>query len=163
MLQNDTKSLVPITYFDIFSLRLLGMTYSEIAAKTNYSESHIRRLFAKGGAMRQLWEKFEQEVKDSRIEESQSMMFGNLPDVMRTLIATAKGKGQGAIEASKVILAYTLGRPPEKVNSETQEQHPQTLADWIKFETKKEQILNAFSNFGLIKEKDESTVSETPI
>ena len=57
-----------------------------------------------------------------------------------------------------MILSYTMGKPPDKVNLQADiKENPQTFADWIKFETKKEQILNAFHNFGIIGEKDERT------
>lgn len=155
MIQNDTKSLVPIAYFDIFSLRLLGMTYAEISAKTGYSESHVRRLFAKNGAMHEIWQSYQQEAKESGIDDAITMMFGNLPDITRALIETAKGNGRGAIEAGKIIMHYTLGKPPEKVNlqADVQEHHAVSKAE-------EEQIINAFRNFGLI-EKEEHTASET--
>jgi hypothetical protein len=159
MIQNDTKSLVPIIYFDMFSLRLLGWTYAQIAAKTGYSESHVRRLFAKDGAMHEIWLDFQQKAKESGIDEAYTMMFGNLPDIIRNLIEIAKTPDRSAIEASKMILSYTMGKPPEKVNLQVQQ--PETLADMIKFEMKRDQITNAFRNFGLISQKDESAEPET--
>lgn len=156
MLQNDTKSLVPIAYFDIFSLRLLGMTYTEIADKTGYSESHVRRLFAKNGAMHDIWESYRKEAKEGGIDDAITMMFGNLPDITRALIERAKGSGRGAVEAGKIIMHYTLGKPPEKVNlkAEVHEDIPISKEE-------EEQILNAFRNFGILKEDDKGTTSET--
>lgn len=148
MIQNDTKSLVPVVYFDIFSLRLLGMTYAEIAAKTGYSESHIRRLFAKNGAMHEIWQSYRQEAKESGIEDAIMMMFGNLPDVTRTLIDTAKSGRRGANEAAKIIMHYTLGKPTEKVNIQADvQEHSEPLS-----KQQEDTILMAFRNFGLIKE-----------
>ena len=113
MLQNDTKSLVPAAYFQMFSLRLLGLTYSQIAEKTGYSEAHIRRLFAKGGKLYGLWLDFQKDAIENGLEESKDMMFGHLPDVVRSLIMLAKSNKPGAVRAAGIIMDYTLGKPPE--------------------------------------------------
>lgn len=113
MLQNDTKSLVPAAYFKMFSLRLLGLTYSQIAEKTGYSEVHVRRLFAKGGQLQGLWLDFQKDAIENGVEESKDMLFGHLPDVVRSLIMLAKSNKPGAVRAAGIIMDYTLGKPPE--------------------------------------------------
>ena len=101
MLQNDTKSLVPIIYFDMFSFRVLGKTYAEIAVKTGYSESHVRRLFAKDGAMHEIWLHFQQKAKDSGIDEAYTMMFGNLPDIVRNLVKSQKRRTEARLRPAR--------------------------------------------------------------
>ena len=104
MLQNDTKSLVPAAYFKMFSLRLLGLTYSQIAEKTGYSEVHVRRLFAKGGQLQGLWLDFQKDAIENGVEESKDMLFGHLPDVVRSLIMLAKSNRPGAVRAAGIIM-----------------------------------------------------------
>ena len=54
-IQKHTKSLVPTKYYDMFTYRLMGLTYEQIAEKTGYSAPWVRALFAKGGVLYELW------------------------------------------------------------------------------------------------------------
>jgi 2-iminoacetate synthase ThiH len=145
MLQNDTKYLVPATYFRMFNLRLLGLTYAQIAEKTGYLEAHIRRLFAKDGALYNLRLDLQKDAFEEGVEDDITMMFGHLPDITRALIMQAKNMQPGAVKAAEMIFNYTLDQSSEKTNLQTgtQEQPLDPI--------KKEQILTAFRNFNLIK------------
>ena len=148
MLQNDTKSLVPAAYFRMFNLRLLGLTYAQIADKTGYSEAHVRRLFAKGGALYDLWLEFQKSAFEEGVQESVTMMYGHLPDITRALIMQAKSMQPGAVKAMEMIFNYTLDKTAEKINPQTEtKEEPLDPA-------RKELILNAFRNFNLIQEEE---------
>lgn len=143
MLQNDTKSLVPAAYFKMFSLRLLGYTYAQIADKTGYSEAHVRRLFAKGGVLHSMWQDFQQTATEEAKDDSITMMYGHLPDITRALIMQAKSMGPGAIRAAEIIFSYTLGKPKSYFNPEA-ETEELSLTDLIKYEAQKEKVLSMF-------------------
>lgn len=97
----------------MFSLRLLGLTYSQIAEKTGYSEVHVRRLFAKGGVLHGMWQDFQQTATEEAKDDSITMMYGHLPDITRALIMLAKSNRPGAVRAAGIIMDYTLGKPAE--------------------------------------------------
>lgn len=133
MLQDDTKSVVPTAYYDMFYLRLLGFTHKQIAEKTEYSESHIRRLFAENGALHELWQGWLKTAKENAADEAITMMFGNLRGVMGALINTAQNGGLSSVAASRILLGYTLGDPAKQAAQQAEQQtyHPTTLAEWV--------------------------------
>ncbi len=133
MLQDDTKSVVPTAYYDMFYLRLLGFTHKQIAEKTEYSESHIRRLFAQNGALNDLWQGWLKTAKENAVDEALTMMFGNLLGVVGALINTAQSGGLSSVAASRILLGYTLGDPAKRTEQQTDKEtyHPNTLAEWV--------------------------------
>ncbi len=133
MLQDDTKSVVPTAYYDMFYLRLLGLTYKQIAEKTEYSESHIRRLFAENGALHDLWQGWLKTAKENAKDEAITMMFGNLRGVVGSLINTAQSGGLNSVSASRILLAYTLGDPKSRIEQQVDNDtfHPTTLAEFV--------------------------------
>lgn len=139
MLQNATKNgLVPAKYYDIFGLRILGLTYKQIAEKIGYSEQHIRRLFAKGGMLYSFWEQWLDVAKEDSIDEAINMMFGHLPDIVRANILDAKMTNSPvAVAARKMIFEYTLGKPEERMKIDAK-LGTYTFTDWVKAETLKE-------------------------
>lgn len=113
IIPNNTKSLVPMAYYEMFGLRLIGFTYRQIAEKVDYSESHVKRLFAEGGILHKVWEDWLIKAKKNCVDESIAIMFGHLPDIVRARVIHAKKFDVGAIVSSKMIFEYTLGRPEE--------------------------------------------------
>ncbi len=111
IIPNDTKTLVPTAYYEMLYLRFMGLNYEQIAAKTNYSHSHVKRLFSKNGVLHDLYEQWKETAKKNSIEEALDMMFGHLPDIVRSRIVAAKGYGAPANTAAEIILRYTLGNP----------------------------------------------------
>ena len=126
------------------------MTYSQIAEKTGYSEAHVRRLFAKGGALYGLWLDFQKDAFEEGVHESVTMMFGHLPDITRALIMQAKSMQPGAVRAAEMIFNYTLDKSPESpaLLNETEED-PLTPE-------RKEMILRAFRNFNVIPDEEKA-------
>ncbi len=135
---NSTISLVSTIYYEMFYLRLMGLTYGQIAEKTGYSQGRIKHIFARGGALHDLWQEWKKTAKENSLEEAQDMMFGQLPDVVRTMIMTAKAPYTATgVSAGIRIMDYTLGKPPETVNVRGAIAHG-TFAEWMKAETLKE-------------------------
>jgi hypothetical protein len=151
MLQNDTKleddnlqknvnSLVPVVYFEMFSYRLMGFTYSNIAARTGYSETHVRRLFAQDGAIHDLWLQWVITERKDLVKRSMDMMFSALPEIIENLIRSAKSDHFASIVAAKLILTYVVGVPEKKVAVEIEEKlQPISLAGWVMTETLRQQ------------------------
>ena len=146
--QKDTKQLVPTKYFDVFTFRLMGLTYEQIAAKTGYSSDWIRHMFSKGGVLQQLWLNWLQSAKAESIDEAITMMFGHLPDVVRARIVHAKGQDKGAVESSKMIFKHTLDKDDD---SDILRSRPSTLSD-----ARKLMIINAFLNFKVLNAKSDT-------
>lgn len=139
IIPNNTKSIVPLKYYEMFGLRIMGLTYKQIAEKTDYSEAHIKLLFSNNGVLGKLWADWLEKAKGDNVEESLSMMFGHLPDIVRANIIDAKQMGTPtAIAARKMIFEYTLGKPEEKLKFDGR-LGIFTFADWIKAETLKDQ------------------------
>lgn len=131
---NNTKSLVPVKYYEIFALRIIGLTYKQIANKTNYSEDRIKHLFYSKGVLCELWLSWVETAKKESIDEAIDMMFGHLPDIMRANILHAKSQSVGAVLARKIIFEYTLGKPEDRIKLDAKV-GIFTFADWIKQQT----------------------------
>lgn len=138
---NSTKRLVPAVYYDMFTYRLMGLTYGQIAEKTGYSEGWVKHLFAKGGVLYDLWRKWLDTAKKNSIDEAVTMMFGHLPDIIRARIIHAKSMSAGAVESSKLIMGFTLGEGHLTDPGMASEEVDDGLS---------ENILKAFSNFGIL-------------
>jgi len=143
-IQKHTKSLVPTKYYDMFTYRLMGLTYEQIAEKTGYSPSWVRALFAKGGVLYELWREWLEAAKENSVDEALTMVFGHLPDIMRTRILQAKSLGAGAVESTKLIFGLTLGLDRKKIV----EPVPLDSND-----ERQQMILQAFSNFKILNDK----------
>lgn len=138
IIPNDTKSLVPAKYYEIFALKILGLTYDKIAQRTGYSESHIKLLFSSKGVLNKLWQSWCENAKKDNVDEALTMMFGHLPDIVRANIIDAKSTdSMVGIAARKMLFEYTLGKPEERLKLEAKI-GVYTFADWIKAETLKD-------------------------
>jgi hypothetical protein len=136
--QNSTKSLVSTVHYQMFYLRFMGLTYEQIAEKTGYHQDRVRHIFAKGGVLYDLWQNWLKTAKENSLEEARDMMFGQLPDVVRTMIMTAKSPYTATgVSAGTKIMDYTLGKPPETVNVKGVIAHG-SFAEWAKAQTLKE-------------------------
>jgi hypothetical protein len=123
----------------MFALRILGLTYAQIAEKTGYKEDTVKHLFAAAGVLGKLWKEWTEKAKGESVEESLNMMFGHLPDIVRANILDAKMTNTpGAVAARKIIFDYTLGEPEKRVKLDAKI-GIYTFADWIKAETLKDQ------------------------
>lgn len=112
----ESKSLLPSWYYDAFALRLAGLTYDKISEKLQKHPAYVRSIFAKGGKLYDFWRSYVENEKDERIQESLDMMHGHLPDVIRAMIIRAeKNGGIAGVEAGKVLLSYTMGKPEQHV------------------------------------------------
>jgi hypothetical protein len=132
---NNTKSLVSTVYYQMFQLRLMGLTYPQIAGKTGYSEDHVKHIFAKGGVLYELWQEWKRAAKENSLEEALDLMFGHLPDIARANVVDAKQTNSPVgIAARKMIFDYTLGKPEEKLKVNAQV-GIYTVADLIKAAT----------------------------
>jgi len=120
------------------------LTYAQIAEKTGYSEAHVRRLFAKGGTLYNLWLDFQKDAFEEGVEDAITMMFGHLPDITRALIMQAKSMQPGAVRAAEMIFNYTLDKSPENPALQTEVQGDPLTPE------RKEMILRAFRNFNMI-------------
>lgn len=133
--QKNTKlALVPAKYYEIFALRMLGLTYEQIAEKTKYTADHIRHLFARGGVLHDFWRNWVEDFKKENVDEAMDMMFGHLPDIVRANILHAKSQALGAVLARKMLFEYTLGKPEDrlKINAAV---GIFTFADYVKQQT----------------------------
>lgn len=146
--------LVPMAYYDMFALRILGATYEQIAEKTGYNPSYVRRLFCSGGTLHELYRNWVENKKKENLVEVYDIIVGNLPDIIRARAIHAKTLAKGAVESSKLLLGYVLGDPSAA----------QTNIQINNVEISKEEedlISNAFNNFGLIKEEKINVKSKT--
>lgn len=123
----NTKSLVPTVYYDMLYLKFMGLDYKQIAERTGYSYDWVKHLFAKGGVLYDLHTQWLETAKKNSMEDSLEMMWGHLPDIVRSRIVAAKGFGAPANTAAEIILRYTLGNPDKpmiqnniQINNETQ-------------------------------------------
>jgi hypothetical protein len=142
--------LVPMAYYDMFALRILGATYEQIAEKTGYNPSYVRRLFCSGGTLHELYRNWVENKKKENLIEVYDIILGNLPDIIRARAIHAKTLAKGAVESSKLLLGYVLGDPSA---SQTNVQINNVAVE----PERKELIMNAFRNFGLIKEEKNDT------
>src|SRR4030042_2315340 len=132
--QNNTRELVPMAYYEMFAYRMAGLTYKQIAEKTNYSEDWIRHIFAKGGVLYELYQNFLQRAKEDSIDEAMDMMFAHLPEIINKRIMHAKsGDDAGAVISSKMIMDYTLGDSRDRARKGGGIGF--TFSDWIKQQT----------------------------
>ncbi len=116
ILQNSTKTLVPSRYYDIFGLRVMGCDYKTIAEKTGYSYQHIRNIFARSGVLYEFWRHWCDEHKKEALEEATDMEWGQLPDIVRANIISAKDtKTMVGVAARKMIFDRTFGRPEDRI------------------------------------------------
>lgn len=139
-LQKPTNSLVPTKYYDMFTYRLMGLTYEQIAEKTGYTPQWVRELFAKGGRLYSLWQQWLKTAKESSVDDVFTMMFGHLPDITRMRIMEAKSLGANAIASTKIIYKNTIDKVAQ--NDDKNEEDASDLS-----EERKAEILKAFSNF----------------
>lgn len=131
---NSNKQIVPRVYFDMLAYRMAGLTYKQIAEKTNYSEWRVEHIFAKGGLLHDLYKNYLQVAKENSVDEAIDMMFAHLPDITKKLIMHAKtGDDAGAVISSKIIMDYTLGDPKERAKKGGGIGF--TFSDWIKQQT----------------------------
>lgn len=135
-LQKLTKSgVVPIKYYEMFALRVLGLTYAQIAEKVGFSEGWVRQLFMNSGVLGQLWKSWVEKAKGDSVEEALTMAFGHLPDAMRSNIFDAKQVGTPvAVASRKMLFDYTLGKPVEKHLVKV---NVSTFAEWAEKEALK--------------------------
>lgn len=138
IIQNNTKSLVPAEYYELFALRILGLTYKQISEKTTYSESHIRYLFSSKGVLWSLYRDWVINHKKENTEGALDMLFGHLPDLIKMEIVSAKDPmTMVGLMARHKIFDYTLGKPEDRLKIDAKV-GVYTFADWIKAETLKE-------------------------
>jgi hypothetical protein len=136
---NDTKSLVPLKYYEMFAFKILGLTYAQIAEKTEYSEARVKALFSNSGVLGKLWKEWVEKAKGESLEESLNMMFGHLSDIVRARILDAKQLGTpAAVASSKMIFDLTIGKPEER-HKISGNLALTTVADLIKAATLKKQ------------------------
>lgn len=137
-LPKPTTALVPTVYYDIFTYKLMGLSYEQISEKTGYTRQWIKELFAKGGRLYELWQQWLKTAKEESVDEAITMMFGQLPDVVRSMIMTAKTPytATGVMAGTK-IMEYTIGKAQENINIRGAIVHG-TFADWMKAQTLKE-------------------------
>ena len=103
-------------YGNIFTMRFLGQTFDQIAEKTGYNSSYLRQLFMEGGKLYQPWQEFNAKARESSIDEAYTIMFGKLPDIVRTLANTASMPFEmSGVAAGKTLMEYSLGKPVERV------------------------------------------------
>lgn len=153
-------ALVPAVYYDMFYLRLMGLNFEEIAAKTlnpatgkPYSYDHVRRLFSAGHACHNLWHRWKEVAKQNSLEEVFDMVVGQLPDIIRTRIADAKGFGPTAIASTKIIIDLIMGRPERLVYQNNSQININVTPE------EEESIIKAVANFGLLKNKNDDNNS----
>ena len=144
--QNATDNrLIPIVYFQIFTLRLVGFRYEEIASRVGYTAQYIRLLFSKGHILNELWLDWVKDAKANCVDEALTIMIGNLPDITRARVQHAKGNDPGAVVSSKIIFEYVLGRPDD-ARKQRLNNNPQTFADWVIEQSREEQLKNEESS-----------------
>jgi hypothetical protein len=137
IIPNNTLSLLPEKYYEVFALRITGLTYKQIAEKTGYAESTLKQLFSSEGVLKKFYRDWVAKHKADDLEESLDMMFAHLPDIVRARILQAKGNDMGAFLSSKLIFENTLGKPEERMRIEGRI-GIYSFADWIKEETLKD-------------------------
>lgn len=102
-------------YINILTFWVMGFKYEDIAEKTGYSYQYIRRLFAKGGKLRGIADNFREVAHKESVNEAVNVLFGNLPDIARSLAQTAKMPfDMSGVAAGRTILEYTLGKPIDR-------------------------------------------------
>lgn len=107
------RALVPAEYYDIFALRMMGLTYKQIAQRTNkYTDGYIRRLFSTGNKLHDLYREWVDRAKKEELEGLWDMMHANAADIMRRRIVHAKNSDDpAAVVSSFKIFEYVLGDP----------------------------------------------------
>lgn len=137
---NTKQELLPAWYYDAFALRMLGATYKKIAQETNHSEAQVKKLFARGGKLYELWQRYVTEGKADALDETVTMLHGNLPDMARAAIMTATTAGNmpGVVQR-KHLFDFLLGTPEQRLKIDAR---ITTFADWVKMETIKRQQAN---------------------
>lgn len=103
-------------YGNIFTMRFLGQTFDQIAEKTGYNSSYLRQLFMEGGKLYQPWREFEAKAREQSMDEAYTVIFGKLPDVVRTMASTAQMPFEpSGVAAGRTLMEYALGKPVERV------------------------------------------------
>lgn len=126
-------------YIGILLLRAQGLTYEEIGKRTGLTAQYLRRLFMKGGKLHALFQEFAKVYHGEMTEETMNVIFGNMPDVARTMVATAQLPFTPAsVMAGRVLLEYGLGSPEQRVKLNATV-GVMTFADYVKQITLKEQ------------------------
>lgn len=111
-LQKSTnREVVPIAHYEMMYWRFMGLDYKAIAAKTGYAYQTIRLYFSKGGLLNELYTEWLKNAETESKDQVLQMMWGHLPDIVRSRIVAAKGFGAPANTAAEIILRYTLGNP----------------------------------------------------
>ena len=79
-----------LAYLNVFTLRFLGKTFEEIGEATGYSPAYLRQLFMKGGKLHDPWKEFELKAREVSIDETYTVLFAELPNVVRAMIQNSK-------------------------------------------------------------------------
>ncbi len=104
-----------IAYLNIFTMRFLGKTFDEISKATGYNANYLRQLFMQGGKLNQPWKEFESLARESSINEAYTVIFGKLPDIVRTMAVTAQMPYEpSGVMAGKTLMEYAVGKPADK-------------------------------------------------
>lgn len=114
---------VPPWYYMAFHLRMLGLTYEKIAEKVGHHEDHVRKLFAKGGALETMWKEYRDETARANAEEAMTIILGHLPNIARAMVAEAQTLGMSATVNRK--MAFELARLSENASPAS----PETVKD----------------------------------
>ena len=105
-----------LAYLNVFTLRFLGKTFEEIGQATGYSPAYLRQLFMKGGKLHDPWKEFELKAREVSIDETYTVLFAELPNVVRAMIQNSKLPfDMSAVVAGKTLMEYGLGKPEEKL------------------------------------------------
>lgn len=105
----EDKKPVPFWYYEAFGLRIMGLTYDQIAEKVQKNPVYVRELFSHKGRIYKFWREFAENRQKEAHEEILDMIWGHLPDVIRARIVHAKSLGMGSNQAAEILLRYTLG------------------------------------------------------
>lgn len=119
-LQNSTpenrEGMLRWKYYSILELRMAGLEHDQIAEKTGYTGQYIRKLFARGGKLHDVFEKYQVEGTEAALKEANIILFGGLPKAARAMVMTAQMPfSREGVAAGKVLFEYTMGKPTETV------------------------------------------------
>lgn len=111
----EGEELLRFKYMNVLALKVMGFKYEDIAQKTGYSYGYIKRLFMSGGKLHALAKQFREVAQRESVDEAMDHLYGNLPDVARTMVTTANLPfDPSGVMAGRTVFEYTLGKPTER-------------------------------------------------
>lgn len=163
VVKTNNQELLEWKYLKVLVLRAQGLKYREIAEEVGVTETSVQRWFMRGGKLHGAFSRFNELAKQQSSDDVWTIIMGNLPDIARALVQTAKMPFDmtGSIVGTK-LLEWGIGKAGDKNTAKHGGGGQLSYADYVKQQTaadKEEEQKNAGTE---LQNKPETTDAVSP-